>query len=213
MKKTMMFVLVLIIAPCIGFAQPAGNVLLPEPETTGGMPLMDALSQRHSTREFSLEKIDLQTLSNLLWAADGFNRRDAKKRTAPSSMNYQEIDIYLAMENGLFLYDAWENQLIAVVDEDIRATAGTQDFVATAPLNLIYVADMKKVKEPESDYQQKASYANTGFIAQNVYLFCAANKLGAVTRAYFDEKELAEAMLLADTKKIILSQTVGYPAD
>lgn len=192
-------------------AQTSDTIKLPQPQMSGGKPLIDALKDRHSNREFSTDKLPLQLLSNLLWAADGYNRPSEKKRTAPSSMNYQEIEIYLALEQGLYRYDAEKNVLVPVLKEDIRAFAGKQDFVKTAPLNLIYVADYSKVKKPLTDYQYKASYANTGFIAENVYLFCSSEGLACVIRAFFDEKELGEKMKLGTDQKIILSQTVGYP--
>ncbi|MDP2424150.1 MAG: SagB/ThcOx family dehydrogenase [Bacteroidales bacterium] len=186
-------------------------IRLPEPQKTGGMPLMEALNTRHSERAFSPEELDLQTLSNLLWAGFGYNRHEAKKRTAPTSRNFQEIEIYLSMPSGLFRYNAWDNTLERIHDRDIRAITGKQEFVATAPINLIYVADQRKVPNPESEYQQRASYANTGFIAQNVYLYCASSGLVAVIRALFDETELSNAMGLDGSMKIILCHSVGYP--
>ncbi len=186
-------------------------ISLPEPQKSGGMPLMDALNARQTVRAFSPQEIDSQTLSNLLWAGFGYNRREEKKRTAPTSTNRQEIEIYLAMASGLFHYNAWDNTLEKIHDRDIRATTGRQDWVATAPLNLIFVADQKKLSNPENEYQQRASYANCGFISQNVYLYCASAGLGSVVRASFSEPDLKEAMGLDGTKKVILCHTVGYP--
>ena len=188
------------------------NVIkLPEPKKTGGIPLMDALSKRHSDREFSTEKLSLQTLSDLLWAGYGINRKEDKKRTVPSSMNYQEIDVYCALPDGLFLYDAVQNALIKVVDADLREFTGKQPFVKDAGMNLIYVADYSRIEKEVNEYQYRASYANSAFIAQNVYLFCASDGLATVIRAYFDEPVLAEKMKLKKNCKIILCQTVGYP--
>jgi SagB-type dehydrogenase family enzyme len=190
-------------------AQP-NNIKLPPPKTSGGMPLMDALSKRHSTREFSTEKLSLEKLSNLLWAAYGINRAEAKKRTVPSSMNYQEIDLYCALQEGLYLYDAYQHALVQVHDKDIREFCGKQSFCKDAALNLIYVADNTRVEKID-DYQHHASYANTGFIVQNVYLYCASEGLETVVRAYFDEKVLSAKMMLNKDQKIILTQTVGNP--
>lgn len=189
------------------------DISLPEPQKTGGKPLMEALNDRQSHREFSERELDLQTLSNLLWAAFGYNRMEEKKRTAPTSRNYQEIEVYVTLPSGLYVYDALENKLDIKHGRDIRANTGLQDFVANAPLNLIYVANQAKVQDPHSDRQLRASHTNSGFIAQNVYLYCASAGLVAVVRAWFDEDDLKKAMELDENMKIILTQTVGYPAD
>jgi SagB-type dehydrogenase family enzyme len=197
--------------PLESFSQNIGDIQLPPPVTKGGKPLMEALMDRHSAREFSPKQIAFQTLSDLLWAADGFNRPDLKKRTAPNSMNLQEIDIYVAMDNGLFLWDPLKNVLVRILEEDIREATGKQDFVKTAPVNLVYVADFSRVKEGKTEGQVNASYANTGFIAQNVYLYCASAGLNVVVRGYFDGKTLGEKMKLKKDMQVILCQTVGYP--
>ena len=145
---------------------------------------MDALNKRQSTRSFSDRDIDMQTLSNLLWAGWGFNR-ETGKRTAPSSQNLQEIDIYVVKEEGFYLYDAKNQSLIKLGDDDLRGNTGTQDFVSSAPLNLVFVADLDKAKAKNFDAEPTASYANTGFIAQNIYLYCASAGLGAVVRGSF----------------------------
>lgn len=191
----------------------AQHIELPKPQKTGGMPLMEALSERRSTREFSERELDTQTLSDLLWAAYGFNRPDESKRTAPTSRNYQEIEVYVSMASGLYRYDAAENMLIHVHERDIRANTGLQDFVAAAPVNLVYVANQEKVQDPHGDRQLRASHTNSGFIAQNVYLFCASEGLVSVVRAWFDDADLRQAMELDENHKIILTQTVGYPVD
>jgi SagB-type dehydrogenase family enzyme len=194
------------------FAMAQTNIVkLPEPKKTGGMPLMEALSKRHSDREFSTQKLSLETLSNLLWAGYGINRKEDKKRTVPSSMNYQEIDVYCALPDGLYLYDAVQNSLIKIVDEDIREFTGKQDFVKSAGMNIIYVADYSRIEKEASEYQYRASYANSAFIAQNVYLYCASEGLATVIRAFFDESVLSTKMKLKKNCKIILCQTVGYP--
>lgn len=186
------------------------DIQLPEPQTEGGMPLMEALSKRHSSRSYKQDDLDLQTLSNLLWAANGFNRRDEQKRTAPTSRNRQEMEVYVAMKSGLYYYDAWENKLNLKIAEDIRAATGLQDFPAVAPVNLIFVANMEKAEDPASERQHYSSHINTGYIAQNVYLFCASEGLATVSRAWLDKDVLSEAMQLDSLKKIILCQTVGY---
>ncbi|HOW82873.1 MAG TPA: SagB/ThcOx family dehydrogenase [Spirochaetota bacterium] len=186
-------------------------IMLPKPAMTGGMPLMTALAKRQSSRSFSEKPLPDQVLSNLLWAADGVNRPDSGKRTAPSAMNKQEIDIYVALAEGLYRYDAAKHALELVLDRDIRAQTGQQDFVAGAALNLVYVADLSAAAG--SDREEKVMYAaaDTGFIGQNVYLFCASEGLATVIRGYIDRKALGKAMKLKSGQMIILAQTVGYP--
>ncbi|MBC7362129.1 MAG: SagB/ThcOx family dehydrogenase [Candidatus Aminicenantes bacterium] len=186
-------------------------IKLPAPQTDGGKPLMQCLKLRQSSREFSPEKLPFQTLSNLLWAAYGINRPDSGKRTAPSAVNWQNIDLYVATANGLFLYEAKQHALIQILKDDIRALCGTQDFVKTAPLNLIYVGDYAKIPRGTDEDKRFYSAAHTGFISQNVYLFCASEGLATVVRASINREELAKAMKLRPEQHIILAQTVGYP--
>lgn len=209
MIKTLKISLILLLLHSYSNAQ---DILLPEAKKTGGLPLMEALNERHSSREFSAEELPLQTLADLLWAAYGINRPDASKRTVPSSQNFQEIEVYVTLKTGLYRYVAKKNLLLQVHKNDIRANTGKQDFVANAPLNLIYVANPGKLPENiNMDSHLKTSYANTGFIVQNVYLFCASEGLNVVVRGYFDADELAKAMKLPKSHQIILTQTVGFP--
>lgn len=186
------------------------TIQLPKPQTDIGRPLMQVLKERSSTRAFSGEKLPVQTLSNLLWAAFGVNRPDSGKRTAPSAMNWQEVDIYVATADGLYVYDAKSHQLNPVLPDDVRAKTGTQDFVKEAPINLVYVADLAKTRRGGEDRDLYLG-ADTGFIAQNVYLFCASEGLGTVVRGSVDRPALAKVMKLRPDQKIILAQTVGYP--
>jgi SagB-type dehydrogenase family enzyme len=209
MIKTLKTVLLLLLLHSYSNAQ---DILLPEAKKTGGLPLMEALNERHSSREFGANELPLQTLADLLWAAYGINRPDASKRTVPSSQNFQEIEVYVSLKTGLYRYVATKNLLLQVHKNDIRVHTGKQDFVANAPLNLIYVANPGKLPENiNMDSHLKTSYANTGFIVQNVYLFCASEGLNVVVRGYFDADELAKAMKLPKSHQIILTQTVGYP--
>ena len=207
MRKSWLLVGVLMSAGCL-LAQDLKPVPLPQPQTDGGRPLMQVLKERKTTREFAADKLPPQLLSNLLWAAFGVNRPDGR-RTAPSAMNWQEMDIYLATSDGLFLYDAKGNRLETVLVQDIRAATGTQLFVATAPLDLVYVADLSKAGSgPDAEFY---TAADAGFIAQNVYLLCASEGLATVVRGSIDRVALAKAMKLRPEQKIILAQTVGYP--
>lgn len=172
---------------------------------------MQVLKERQTAREFSGKKLSAQVLSDLLWAAFGINRPESGKRTAPSARNWQEMEIYVIMEDGAYLYDPRVNLLRGVVKGDLRKLAGTQDFVATAPLNLVYVADTTKMKGVPAEDQSLYAGADTGFISQNVYLFCASEGLATVVRGSVDRKALAAALKLPEQKRITLAQTVGYP--
>ena len=204
--------LFLVIFPAMMKAQ---DLILPSPSKTGGKPLMDALNERASSRDFSNKDLSPQQLSNLLWAAWGINREADGRRTAPSSQNLQEMDVYVTLKSGLYQYDAKENTLIQIHSRDIRALTGMQDFPAIAPVNLIYVADLAKrgLKEEQqiTDTDLLSPWANTGFMAQNVYLFCASEGLSCVIRGLIPRDKLAPEMGLKPLQVIILSQTVGYP--
>jgi SagB-type dehydrogenase family enzyme len=207
-KKFLLW-LILILCPIGLFAQELNDIQLPPPQKDGGRPLMQVLADRKSTRDFRPDKLSPQVLSNLLWAGFGINRADGR-RTAPSASNKQEIDIYIAMADGLYIYNAKENRLTAVLHDDLRAKTGTQSFVSDAPVNLVYVADLAKEGTGSAEREMYVA-ADTGFIAQNVYLFCASEGLGTVVRGSVDRNALASAMHLRADQRIILAQTVGYP--
>jgi len=202
-------IMVLILSSA-GFTQQAQSVKLPQPDTQGGKPLMQALKERRTSREFSAQPLSLQVLSDLLWAASGINRADGH-RTAPTAMNMREIDIYVANADGLYLYDIKAHMLIPVISEDIRAQTGKQAFVKDAPVNLIYVADLSRMSRLKAEDADFYAATDTGFISQNVYLYCASAGLATVVRGSIDKPALTEAMKLRVDQKIILAQTVGYP--
>ena len=205
----------LVIAMFLGASFALGQelkpLILPAPQTDGGRPLMQVLRDRHSTREFSSDKLPPQVLSNLLWAAFGINRPGEGKRTAPSAINWQETDVYVAMADGLYIYDAKGNKLDPVVAGDVRGMTGMQPFVKDAPVDLIYVADLAKAGKVSAEYRDLFTAAGTGFIAENVYLFCASEGLAVVVRGMVDREALAKVMKLRPDQKITLAQTVGSP--
>ncbi len=203
--------IILLISPGIIWAQQIKPIQLLAPQTQGGKPLMQALKDRKSTRAFSSKELSLQVISDMLWAAFGINRPDSGQRTAPSAMNLQEIDIYVAKTDGLYLFDAKANILTPVVAKDLRYLTGNQPFVSDAPINLIYVADLSKMNELSATDADFYAAADTGFISENVYLFCASGGLATVVRGSMDKPALAHAMQLRDNQKIILAQTIGYP--
>jgi SagB-type dehydrogenase family enzyme len=192
------------------FAQEFEPIQLPKPQTDGGRPLMQLLRERKSVREFSSEKIPLQLLSNLLWAAFGMTRPDGK-RTAPSARNWQETDIYVASVDGLYLYDPKTHMLMPIIKGDIRVMTGTQPYVKDAPVNLVYVADYAKAGTSPMEAKDLWSACDTGFISQNVYLYCTSEGLNTVVRGLIDKPALAKVMKLRSDQKIILAQSVGYP--
>jgi len=187
------------------------TIQLPRPMQRGGLPLMDALMRRQTSREFSPKELPETVLSSLLWAAFGINRPQSHKRTAPSAHDWEEMDIYVAMAKGLYVYDAQLLTLKQVVAKDLRAQTGIQPYVAAAPLDLIYVADLSRMAQASPEEKQWYSGPDAGFIAQNVYLYCASEGLATVVRALVDRPALAKAMGLKPEQQIVLAQSVGYP--
>ncbi len=204
--RKIIFSLFLVFFTSILFAQ---NIKLPSPQKTGGKPLMTVLNERKSDRDFSDKNISNQQLSNLLWAAWGYNRAD--KRTAPSSQNKQEMDVYVALASGCYLYDARKNELVLVVKQDLRDKTGKQAFVKHAPVNLIFVADKRKMAQGDEQSMLQTAYINAGYISQNVYLYCASEGLSTVVRGWVDKAPLATAINLHEQQEIVVCQTVGYP--
>ncbi len=191
----------------------AAVLSLPPAETKGGPPLRDALAARRSTREFSPKPLPLPVLSNLLWAAYGINRPAEGGRTAPSAHNWQAVRVYAVLPEGIYLYEAREHRLRLIAAGDHRPLAGTQDFVDTAPLNLVLVADLSKTRKAEGDSDTDVAEwmaAEAGAITQNVALYCAVEGLGNVVRAGVQRERFARAAKLEPATRIVLAQTVGY---
>ena len=193
--------------PAVG--NPSTAPALPPPGRDGGMPLMEALRHRQSQREFSPEPLAEQNLSDLLWAAAGTNRPDLGGRTAPSAMNAQEVQLYVALPQGLFHYEPQAHALQLAVTSDVRRVTGYQDFVDLAALDLIYVADHTRMKLVPAAQREAYAFAAAGAMAQNVYLYCASAGLATVVRAWFDRHALAQAMGLGTDHQLLLAQTVG----
>ena len=187
----------------------AQDIFLPSPDLDIKVPLTNALLERKSTRVYSDQKLDLQQISNILWAAWGYNRED--KRTAPSSQNKQEIDLYVAIEEGIYAYEAKNNVLVLISKGDHASATGMQEFVRTAPLNIIFVADKSRMAQGDDCRQLATASVNAGYISQNIYLYCAAVRLGTVAKGSFDSKILAPLLKLKNDQMIVLCQTVGYP--
>lgn len=205
-----------LIATTTGGVTLPAMVDLPAPQKTGGKPLMDALSARATSRDFTANEPPLapQQLSDLLWAAFGINRPDGR-RTAPSAHNVQDMTLYVLLDTGAFIYEPAKNQLRRVVVNnkpvgDIRALGGTQDFVRNAPVTLIYVSDFSKLGGTLNDpSSHEMAGIHAGAIAQNVSLYCASAGLKGGVRMSIPKKELAAALGIANTHRIVLAQSVG----
>jgi nitroreductase len=171
---------------------------------------MQALQQRRSTREFAPRPLAPQVMSDLLWAAFGINRPTGD-RTAPYWRHIMVIDVYAAMADGVSLYDPKQHALVPYLAQDIRAQTGTQDFAATAPLDLIYVARGERMQDISAEDRRLYASVDTAFIGQNVYLFCASEGLATVFRGAVDYQKLATTMRLERSAFVTFAQTVGYP--
>ena len=191
-------------------AEEAKTVILPAPRKSGGKPLLDALQLRRSTREYSDRALPPQVMSDLLWAAFGVNRPSGD-RTAPYWRHIMVIDVYAALADGVWLYDPKRHALVLHSGADIRAQTGQQDFVGTAPLNLIYVAHGERMQDVTPDERRLYASVDSGFIGQNVYLFCASEGLATVFRGAVDTAKLGRTMQLGKDQFVTFAQTVGYP--
>ena len=191
-------------------AQESKPFALPPPRGEGGQPLIAALKLRRSIREYSDRPLPPQILSDLLWAAFGVNRPSGD-RTAPYWRHVMVMDIYLAMAEGVWVYEPKAHALLPYMKEDIRPQTGLQDFVAAAPLNLVYVAHGERMTDISAEERRLYASVDTGFIGQNVYLFCASEGLATVFRGAVDTPKLARALHLPDQQFVTFAQTVGYP--
>jgi nitroreductase len=196
------------------------DIALPEPRTTGGRPLMDALAERHSTRKYSQTPLAPQELSEVLWAAYGLTRtyagtgiRTTGSHAAPAAHNWQEQDVYVATTQGLHHYDWMEHRLEGLLAEDIRHLTAheEQPFVLEVPVILIYVADLARMDHADDWDRSVFPWADSAVMAENVYLYCSSAGLATVVRAKFDRAPLAAAMHLTADQLITFSQPVGYP--
>ena len=188
-------------------------VQLPEPDKNGGEPLMKCLNERKSSRDYSEKALSQQQLSNLLWAAYGYNRPEDEKRTVPTSRNIQDIELYVFSGEGVFLYDAKAHGLKKILGEDQRKVTGKQPFVKDAAINLVYVSDFDKHSGNDAQGKKVTASVHCGFIGQNVYLYCASEGLSSVFRAWIDPDKIAETLNLPGNKHVMYSQTVGLPKE
>lgn len=179
----------------------AQDIQLPAPQTTGGKPLFEALSERQSNRNVSTDDLDMQTISDVLWAAYGFNRED--KRVIATTNNKQELMVFAVLKDAVYFYDAAANKLVLTAKGDHRVASAGQDFANNAPLNVVYVADYAKGGDPVS------TGIACGAAAQGVYLTCASKNLACVVRTTIDRAEMRKILKLADRQEVLAGQTVG----
>lgn len=191
-------------------------IKLPSPQINLPFPLMKALEMRRSKRRWQDTQVSLQNLSNLLWAACGITVKETStsksKRTSPSATNCQEIKIYIALESGLYLYNEEEHILVSKAEKDIRSFIGTQKMMQSAPVGLIFVADYSRMKlYLGKDENRKLFVAgtDTGYISENIYLYCAASNLSTVILGLVNRKELENIMQLGENEKVVYTQVVG----
>jgi nitroreductase len=193
----------------LGLGEELKPISLPKPELSGGKTLMEAVQLRRTTREFGPEKLSAKELSGALWAGFGINRPEEGRRTAPSAMNSQEVDLYVALAEGLYVYEPKAHQLNPVLAGDFRGTTG-QTFATNAAAVVIFVADFSRLAKSKPETRLFYSGIDTGAISQNIYLFCAANDLATVVYD-LNREPLARAMELKPAQQIILAQAMGHP--
>lgn len=189
------------------------NIQLPKPQTEGGMPLMEALSKRETNRDFDNKpQFSKQVLSNILWAANGINRNDIGKRTAPSAMNWQHVDIYVAIKEGVYFMNYHKNTLELIDKGDFRSELGLQDFVGNATAVFVYVSDRNKFTREGMDEATMAFYEGTycGNISQNVGLFAASEKLKNVIIGYLNKENAKKILKLKEHQRPLLGHLIGY---
>lgn len=203
-------ILFLVLATLIARALLAQDINFPNPQKAGGMPLMEALSKRATTRAFDLRDLSLQQLSSLLWASFGVNRPDGK-RTAPSANNKQATEIFVLLKSGAYVYDANANKLKLVLAEDVRRLGATQDFATNAPVTLIFVADLARMANASDQAKRNMANVNVGYISQNAYLYCASEGLATCARDSINRAALGPKLKLRPDQWIVLAQSVGYP--
>ena len=209
MKKVQLLFMCLLLSVTLYAADKV--IRLPKPDMNRGGTVMKALADRHSTREFAAKALSMADLSDLLWAANGVNRPESGKRTAPSAMDKQDVDVYVVLPQGTYLYDAKAHQLNLVSEGDHRdAVAGGQAFVKTAPVSLVLVSDVARMGGVKDSHALLMCDVDAGIVSQNISVFCSAANLATVPRASMDEAKLRTVLKLKDSQKPLMNHPVGY---
>ncbi len=209
MRKVQLLLLCLFISMATFAADKV--IRLPKPNLNRNSEVMQAFANRHSTREYAAKALTLTDLSDLLWAAHGLNRPEEGKRTAPSAMNKQDVDVYVVLPEGIYLYEAKAHQLNLVAEGDHRgAVAGGQAFVKSAPVSLLLVSDLSRLGDAKNTHTQLMGAVDAGIVSQNISIFCSAAKLATVPRASMDTAKLKSVLKLTDTQLPLMNHPVGY---
>lgn len=206
MNRADFFILFLLGLMIKSQAQELAPIKLNDPDKSRGLAMMQALAVRASVREYSDQKLSLQDLSDLLWAANGVNRPEEGKRTAPSAMNSQECDIYVFLQEGIYFYNAFDLLLAPLRSGDYRPLTG----VADAPVGLVLVSDISKFRSGEDSLKIVWAAMDAGIVSQNISLFCAATGLKTCPRAGLEREKIQEILALKSTQYLMLNHPVGY---
>ncbi|HEX7319855.1 MAG TPA: SagB/ThcOx family dehydrogenase [bacterium] len=211
MKKSVIIGILLNVMFCLSYAQAGQAIQLIPPDTTRGLPVMKALKVRASATDFDTVMLSDQDLSDLIWAANGINRPENGKRTAPSATNAQDVDIYVCLKQGTYLYDAKKHALGQVTEGDTRSlVASRQEFAAKAPVILLLVSDISRFKHGGDSLKLVWAAMDAGIVSQNIAVFCAATGLRTRPRAIMDLKKLKAALKLNETQYLMLNNPVSY---
>jgi SagB-type dehydrogenase family enzyme len=209
--KKFFFIIVFSLAGGILFSQDLKTIKLENPDLSRGLNVMQAFEKRASANAFGSESLSSRDLSDLLWAAAGVNRTDSKKRTSPTAVNAQDIDLYVFLKEGVYLYDYLQHALTPVVKGDFRSiVAGKQPDFAKAPVFVLMVSDISRFKIDESTKMSWAAM-DAGIVSQNINIFCAAVGLNTRTRAYMESDKIRETLKLKETQYPMLNNPVSYP--
>lgn len=192
-------------------AQEMKEIKLNAPNKTKGEAVMKVFNERQSAREYAPQMLSSQDLSDLLWATNGINRPDGK-RTAPSAKNVQDVDVYVVLKEGAYLYDAKAHALKPIAAGDYRAAvAGGQDFVKDAPVSIVLVSELSRLGNATAEHTKLMGAVDVGIVCQNINMACAGLGLATVPRATMDQATLRKVLKLTDTQLLLMNNPVGYP--
>ena len=208
-NKMKIFFLILLV--CFMESKSQDIIKLNPPDKSRGLPVMTALSERASVREFDTTSISIQDISDLLWAANGVNRPDEGKRTAPSAINAQDIDIYVFLKDAVCLYNAEEHSLIKKVNGDFRTLISAKQVeFANAPLFILIVSDNSKFKYGDDTQKLVWGAIDAGLVAENICVFCASVGFSSRPRASMEQDKITELLKLSNSQKLMLNVVVSY---
>jgi len=210
MQKFFLYIFFVAMAGSLS-AQISKTIPLNPPDINRGLPLMKALSLRASANDYDTTALKLQDLSDLFWAANGVNRSEIGKRTAPSAMNAQDIDVYAVMQSGTYLYDAKKHQLDLVAEGDFRMlVADRQVGAAKAPVICLLVSDISRFRGGDDAAKLILAAEDAGIVSQNISVFCAGVGFSTRPRATMDQQKLKEVLKLKDSQHLMLNNPVAY---